>query len=82
MYLLAIVCVMNFIVHPAVVVDCGSLTSPLQGYVLIAESTFGSIANYSCFEGYELDGNMTRTCLECGNWTGNDPMCNCKANRH
>lgn len=65
--------------HPAVVVDCGNLTSPLQGYVSIAESTFGSIANYSCFEGYEIEGNTTRTCLENGNWSGNDPTCNCKA---
>ena len=62
----------------ALVVDCGNLTSPLQGYVSIAESTFGSIANYSCFEGYELDGNVTRTCLESGNWSGSDPTCNCK----
>jgi CUB/sushi domain-containing protein len=82
MCLLTIVCVMNCIVHPAVVVDCGNLTSPLQGYVLIDESTFGSIANYSCFEGYELDGNMTRTCLESGSWMGNDPICNGKSNRH
>ena len=64
--------------HTAVVVDCGNLTSPLQGYVSIAESTFGSSANYSCFEGYELDGNVTRTCLESGNWSGSDPACNCK----
>lgn len=61
--------------NPCVVVDCGNLTSPLQGDVSIVGSTFGSEANYSCLEGYELDGNPNRTCLESGRWSGSDPVC-------
>ena len=34
----------------------------------------GSIATYSCSTGYELVGNLMRTCTASG-WSGSDPGC-------
>ena len=42
------------------------------------ESTPGSIALYSCQEGYTLNGNDERTCLSDGEWSGADPTCESK----
>ena len=59
-------------------IDCGNLTDPLQGFVSINETSFGSAANYTCLDGYELNGNMSRVCLDSGVWSGNDPTCDRK----
>ena len=62
------------IIDNAVVV-CGSLDSPENGLLAISNITFGSIANYSCDEGYNIMGNEMRLCLESGLWSGEDPIC-------
>lgn len=66
----------------SVVVDCGNLTDPVQGFVSFYETTFGSEANYTCLEGYELNGNVSRMCLENGGWSGSDPSCESKYSIH
>ena len=38
-------------------------------------NTFGSQANYSCSEGYFLNGNTTRECQADGQWSGSEPTC-------
>ena len=38
-------------------------------------NTFGSQANYSCSEGYVLNGNGTRMCQADGQWSGSEPLC-------
>ena len=35
----------------------------------------GSIATYSCIEGFILNGDETRTCQSDEQWSGNDPTC-------
>ena len=65
---------MCFFLLPAV--DCGPLTSPLAGLVSHTNgTTFGSMATYSCNNGYNLIGNVSRTCGAEGEWTGSEPMC-------
>ena len=44
------------------VVDCGSLEDPDNGQVNFSNTTFESTANYTCDLGYNLNGNITRTC--------------------
>ena len=39
------------------------------------EATFNQVATYSCNSGYELVGNMTRTCQADGMWSGSEPTC-------
>ena len=57
------------------VVDCGSLTDPVNGQVNTNGTTFGETAIYSCDTGYNLVGNNTRTCQATGQWSGNEPTC-------
>ena len=38
-------------------------------------NAFGSQANYSCSEGYVLNGNSTRMCQADGQWSGSEPTC-------
>ena len=38
-------------------------------------TTFGSVAVYSCAVGYRLAGNNTRVCQPNGTWTGVAPSC-------
>ena len=59
----------------AVVVDCGSLASPTNGRVLLTTTTFDSTATYECDTGFNLIGDMERTCQENGQWTGGAPTC-------
>ena len=35
----------------------------------------GTVATYSCTDGYELVGEEKRTCLVDGTWTGAEPYC-------
>lgn len=34
-----------------------------------------SVATYNCNPGYQLEGNIERTCQSNGKWTGFDPTC-------
>jgi len=43
--------------------------------VRLDADTFGSQANYSCSEGYALNGNTTRECQADGQWSGSEPTC-------
>ena len=36
----------------------------------------GTVASYSCVTGYEMTGNIMRTCLEGTGWTESLPVCN------
>ena len=38
-------------------------------------TTFGSVANYSCDNGYELVGPSTRMCQANGSWSDTAPSC-------
>ena len=58
------------------VVDCGTLSNPLNGQVNhTAGTTFGETATYSCNTGLNLVGDSTRTCQATGAWSGSKPTC-------
>ena len=60
----------------AQVVDCGSLPTPANGFVLVPAGTnVGDTATYSCNTGYVLTGATTRTCGSNGMWTPVAPTC-------
>ena len=56
-------------------VDCGDLSSPQNGQVILTNTTFGSTATYLCDEGFNLIGDMQRMCQSTGEWSGNEPTC-------
>ena len=58
-----------------IVIDCGSLTHPANGDVLVLSTIFNSVAMYSCNAGYNLTGDTTRTCLGTGFWSGSEANC-------
>ena len=61
------------------VVDCGTLSNPLNGQVShTAGTTFGETATYSCNTGYNLVGDNTRTCQATGEWSGSEPTTTCQ----
>jgi len=57
------------------VVDCGTLSAPMNGQLNLTTSTFGSVAIYFCIPPYLLNGSMVRTCQSDGEWSGNEPNC-------
>ena len=59
----------------SIAVSCGNLSNPVDGEVSTEGNTFGSQANYSCSEGYVLNGNSTRMCQADGQWSGSKPTC-------
>ena len=56
-------------------VECPVLTDPLNGSVFFTTTTFNSVATYECDDGFILSGSEQRTCLETGQWSGEDPTC-------
>ena len=46
-----------------------------HGHVLAGDMSYGSMAEYSCDEGYQLDGPTTRMCSSDKQWSGNEPAC-------
>ena len=61
--------------HALVAVDCGPLPYPNRGGVTFTGTTAGSIATYSCVEGYILVGDGKRECQADGKWSGEEPAC-------
>ena len=54
---------------------CANLSHPLDGTVAFDANIVGSQANYSCSEGYILNGITTRVCQADGQWSGSEPTC-------
>ena len=63
------------IIPPCTVVDCGNLSNPRFGKVVLSGTVFGSTATYSCQPGYILVGQSTRSCQADGDWSGRAPVC-------
>lgn len=55
--------------------NCGGLLDPTNGQVSTSGTTEGSIATYSCNNGYHVVGNTSRTCGSNRQWSGNAPTC-------
>lgn len=60
------------------VIDCGHLDDPENGTVSVSDTTYTSVANYSCDPGFGLIGDAMRTCSGTGNWSGSEPTCTSK----
>ena len=56
-------------------VECPILDPPKDGKVFFTSTSFGAVARYECISGFELLGDEERTCLEDGQWSGSDPIC-------
>ena len=56
-------------------IDCGILPHPCFGHVELSGTEEGSIATYTCSEGFELEGTQTRVCQSDGTWSGKEPTC-------
>ena len=41
-------------------------------------TTFGSVVNHTCNEGFRLEGEFERVCLSNGSWSAPLPTCECK----
>ena len=57
---------------------CDPLTSPENGQVTVTSRTVGSVATYSCEEGYSLDVNVSRICQmgsDVAEWSDSEPTC-------
>ena len=55
---------------------CGPLPDPANGVVDLTGGTeFGNSAQYSCDDGYIINGTSTRDCLATGSWSGEEPTC-------
>ena len=60
------------------IVDCGDPDSPANGDVSYTTTTEGSVADYSCDEGYDLNGVTQRICQSNNTWSGDVPTCESK----
>ena len=57
-------------------VDCGSLSPPANGVVVVGTTTLGSVATYTCNPSFVLlGGTQSIECQENGNWSGETPTC-------
>ena len=65
----------SFIVYVYAVVDCGMLPSISNGEVSQLSTTVGSVATYSCNNGFDLVGQSSRSCLASKRWSGSPPTC-------
>ena len=54
---------------------CEKLNNPDNGVVEFTSTIFGSIATYTCNEGFVLNGNKKRECTVTGKWSGIEPSC-------
>ena len=57
------------------VMDCSPLTDPTNGQIDTPSITFGSVATYSCDNGYRLSGQSMTICQADGTWSGSTPTC-------
>ena len=63
-----------------VVQFCELLRSPMNGAVNTTDTLEGTVAGYSCMQGYILSGDETRVCqlntnTVLGVWSGTEPIC-------
>ncbi|XP_062536901.1 sushi, von Willebrand factor type A, EGF and pentraxin domain-containing protein 1-like [Armigeres subalbatus] len=56
-------------------IRCGSLTSILNGRVIMSKSSYRGIARFVCDEGFHLSGTDMARCTIHGNWSAPLPEC-------
>ena len=78
-----LVCVLptvNFYYHVLVAIECPALSPIANGTITYAPDTTadydqGTVAIYICDDGFNLVGDMQRTCQIDGTFSGTDPTC-------
>uniref|UniRef100_A0A8C2HLQ4 Sushi domain-containing protein n=1 Tax=Cyprinus carpio TaxID=7962 RepID=A0A8C2HLQ4_CYPCA len=55
--------------------QCETPPSPEYGSVMVTDSALGSLAEYSCEDGYELNGQSIRQCISGKQWSNDVPRC-------
>ena len=71
------VLIIAHVLHFTAILCANNLSNPDNGTVTLDANTFSSQANYSCSEGYVLNGTttLTRVCQADGLWSGSEPTC-------
>lgn len=65
-----------YFIFLAIQFSCGDLAVPDSGQFVLSNGTYiGSIATYSCKEGYTLAGFEVRICQPDRKWSGLAPTC-------
>ena len=63
-------------IHTAEVsIDCKELADISNGDVSFSSLEPGSVATYTCQEGYKNIGEKNQTCNFLGKWSGQEPQC-------
>ncbi|XP_060560466.1 sushi, von Willebrand factor type A, EGF and pentraxin domain-containing protein 1-like [Ruditapes philippinarum] len=58
------------------IIDCGRLDDPMNGNINTSNgTTYGSTATYTCDEGLDIIGDVTRICDSNGKWSNTKPDC-------
>ena len=55
--------------------ECPQLATPPNGMVTWNSLVVGGVTTYTCADGFELVGSMTRTCQSNDTWSEEEPMC-------
>lgn len=55
--------------------ECSIPPSPEYGSVTVTDTAQGSLVEYSCDEGYELEGQSVRQCVAGRRWSDAPPVC-------
>ena len=58
--------------------DCSNLTAPSNGQVSLISTAPGSLATYTCDNGYMLIGDANRQCQIDRTWSQQEPVCESK----
>ena len=56
-------------------IDCGGLSAPQNGSLQGSATTFPNMLEFSCDEGFILEGSASRACQANGTWSGNTTLC-------
>ncbi|KAG8130469.1 hypothetical protein E2320_017145, partial [Naja naja] len=57
------------------IISCGMPSRPMNGIVKGQSYTYGSVVQYDCDHGFQLNGLARRTCQSDQTWDGNEPLC-------
>lgn len=56
-------------------VDCGSLSSPINGSMQGSLTVFPSMVEFACDRGFTLEGSSLRRCQANATWSGDSTHC-------
>nr|XP_015201270.1 PREDICTED: sushi, von Willebrand factor type A, EGF and pentraxin domain-containing protein 1 [Lepisosteus oculatus] len=55
--------------------ECEPPLEPEHGFISLSDTALGSLVQYSCDEGYELEGQTVRQCVSGRQWSDTAPTC-------